>query len=188
MHFALYASMDELRSNGVEAGVWRATAGAGLDTHPDALHWSTEGARGWLESIAPACEFDGKKLARLLNVSQRHLQRVFSEKFGCSPQAWLNERRLRLAWQMLQTSASVKEVAYSLGFRRASQFSRDFRRLFGVTPSEAGRHAISRYFPDSSQSLAGVMRSERQLGQRLGELIRVRSVNSNPQARQLAGI
>jgi AraC-like DNA-binding protein len=140
-----------------------------------------------LEALAPACGFDGKKLASLCNVSQRHLQRVFSERFARTPQAWLNECRLHLAWQMLQTASSVKEVAYSLGFRRASQFSRDFRRLFGVTPSEASACAGGLYLSDSSQNFAGAIRSDRQLGHRLGELGRERSRNSNPQPRQLAG-
>jgi AraC-like DNA-binding protein len=185
MALALAANMDELHSRSVdESGIW----GAAVSSHADVLRWSAADACGLLESLAPACDFDGKKLARLLNVSQRHLQRVFSEKFARTPQGWLNERRLRLAWQMLQTAASVKEVAYSLGFRRASQFSRDFRRLFGVTPSEVSQRARLLYLLDSSQSFAGVMRSERQLGQRLGELIRVRSRNSNPHATQLAGI
>jgi AraC-like DNA-binding protein len=145
------------------------------------------GELGDLEALAPTCDFDGKKLARMFNLSQRHLQRIFLARFACSPQAWLNERRLLLAWQMLQTANSVKEVAYSLGFRRASQFSRDFRRMFGQTPSEVSSRAHLGYSAASSQNLAGAMRSERQRGQRLGEVTRSRSRNSNAHSRQLAG-
>jgi AraC-like DNA-binding protein len=90
-----------------------------------------------LHELAPTCDYDGRKLARLFNVSPRQLQRMFSATFSRSPQAWLNERRLHTARQMLETADSVKEVAHSLGFRRVSQFSRDFRRLFGLTPSQA---------------------------------------------------
>ena len=120
-------------------------ADKGLSDLASLVRWNTGGETSLhaLQALAPFCEFDNKTLARMLNVSQRHLQRMFSAAFSCSPQAWLNERRLHVAWQMLQTSTSVKEVAYSLGFRRASQFSRDFRRRFGLTPSETAKRARS---------------------------------------------
>lgn len=163
--------------------------GAGaLELGGDPLRWSC-GDLGELEALAPTCDFDGKKLARMFKLSQRHLQRIFVARFACSPQAWLNEQRLRLAWQMLLTAGSVKEVAYSLGFRRASQFSRDFRRMFGLTPSEVSSRArLGGYPRDSSRNLAGAMRSERQRGHRLGDVARSRSRNSNPHSRQLAGV
>ena len=53
------------------------------------------------------------------------------------PQQLLKEERLRSAQQLLQTASSVKEVAYGLGFRQASQFSRDYKHHFGVQPSVA---------------------------------------------------
>lgn len=143
-----------------------------------------------LHTLAPSCGYDGRKLARMCNVSQRHLQRVFSARFARTPQAWLNERRLHTAWQMLQTAGSVKEVAYSLGFRRPSQFSRDFRRLFGLTPSQACSRAGGAQLgvaAISSQNLAGLMRSERQRAQRLGEVKRSLELNSNPHSRHAAG-
>lgn len=52
------------------------------------------------------------------------------------PQQWLNEQRLLMAMQMLRTATSVKEVGHELGYRRMSQFSRDFRNHFGYLPSE----------------------------------------------------
>jgi AraC-like DNA-binding protein len=38
---------------------------------------------------------------------------------------------------MLPVAASVKQVAYALGFRHEPQFCRDFKARFGYSPSKA---------------------------------------------------
>lgn len=88
-----------------------------------------------LQTLAPCCDYDGMKLADRLNISLRHLHRIFAAIFAQTPRDWLNEQRLVRAKQMLLTAGSVKEVAFTLRFRAASQFSRDFRRQFGLIPS-----------------------------------------------------
>src|SRR5688572_19627233 len=125
-----------------------------------------------LHALATSCDYDGKKLARMFNISQRQLQRMFSAELARSPQSWLNEQRLLAARDMLKTAHSIKEVAYTLGFRRTSQFSRDFRRMFGFTPSEACQdiHPDSVMPGISSRNLAAMMRSERQRGHRPGRV------------------
>jgi AraC family transcriptional regulator, regulatory protein of adaptative response / DNA-3-methyladenine glycosylase II len=106
-------------------------------------HWQHERAWGasqemaaerW-HGLAEECAYNGRRLARTLKITERHLQRIFASAIGRSPQDWLNEQRLLSAKSMLPTAGSVKEVAYALGFRRTSQFSRDFRRQFGRAPS-----------------------------------------------------
>ena len=88
-----------------------------------------------LRTLAPCCDYNAVKLAKRLKISLRHLHRIFAATFAQTPQDWLNEARLVRAKQMLLTARSVKEVAFTLRFRGASQFSRDFRRRFGLTPS-----------------------------------------------------
>jgi AraC-like DNA-binding protein len=88
-----------------------------------------------LQDLAPHCHFSAPELARKLGVSTRQLQRVFARVFGRPPRDWLAEQRLLRARNMLSTATRVKEVAYALGFPCVSQFSRDFRRRFGVVPS-----------------------------------------------------
>jgi AraC-like DNA-binding protein len=88
-----------------------------------------------LQTLAPGCDYDGIKLADRLNISLRHLHRIFAAIFAQTPREWLNRQRLVRARQMLLTAHSVKEVAFTLRFRGASQFSRDFRRQFGLIPS-----------------------------------------------------
>jgi transcriptional regulator GlxA family with amidase domain len=88
-----------------------------------------------LPELASSCGYSSRELARAIGITQRHLQRLFAAKIGCTPRTWLNEQRLLAARQMLCTARAVKEVAHSLGFPTVSQFSRDFRSHFGVRPS-----------------------------------------------------
>jgi len=75
------------------------------------------------------------RLAEQLGISPRHLRRLFADHVGCSPQTWLREQRMQFARRMLAAGSSVKEVAYALEFSHQSQFSRDFKRRFGLSPS-----------------------------------------------------
>jgi transcriptional regulator GlxA family with amidase domain len=95
-----------------------------------------------LTLLAPKCSYDAHRIARALNLSKRHLQRLFASTLARPPQAWLNEQRMLAAKRMLRTAKSVKEVAIAMGFMHSTQFSRDFRRQFGSAPSTflAARH------------------------------------------------
>jgi transcriptional regulator GlxA family with amidase domain len=92
-----------------------------------------------LRPLASASGYKGPQLAHFLGVSSRHLLRLFSRHLACTPQTWLTEQRLLDARHLLQTASSVKQVAHTLGYRKVSQFSRDFRRRFGVSPSAVRR-------------------------------------------------
>jgi transcriptional regulator GlxA family with amidase domain len=89
-----------------------------------------------LEKLAKTSNYEAKLLAKLCQVSPRQLQRDFKREFGRSPQDWLNEQRLVAAGQLLQDGASVKNVAFELGFKQASHFCRQFKTLYRQTPTE----------------------------------------------------
>ena len=91
--------------------------------------------RDW-EALAEAAHYDARKLADLCEVSVRHLQRHFRRNFYCSPQSWLNQRRLLLAQRLLLKGESVKKVALDLGFKQTSHFCRQFKSHSNMTPSE----------------------------------------------------
>ena len=99
-----------------------------------------------LSELAPHYEYSSRLLASALRMTPRHLQRIFAVAVGRTPQAWLIERRLHAARQLLLTACTVKEVAYALGFGSASQLSRDFKGYFGVVPSTllSERSAVER--------------------------------------------
>lgn len=88
------------------------------------------------EALAEKAHYNANELARLCGVSPRQLQRHFRRIFHCSPQSWLNERRLAVAQALLLSGESVKKVALDLGFKQTSHFCRQFKSQNKLTPSE----------------------------------------------------
>ncbi len=76
------------------------------------------------------------ELAYLSGRSLSSFKRDFQNIYNLSPAAWIRERRLEKAKDMLQTTAlSVAEICYSLGFENVSHFSRIFKEFHGHAPS-----------------------------------------------------
>ena len=48
--------------------------------------------------------------------------------------AWLNALRLARAYELIRSGESVKSVAFELGFKQLSHFSRAFKQAHGVAP------------------------------------------------------
>jgi len=79
------------------------------------------------------------ELCSLLGVSRRTLQSCFQATWGMGPLAWLNTLRLNAVRRHLKTAASVTEAATRFGFWHFGHFARDYRVLFGETPSQTLR-------------------------------------------------
>jgi len=85
-------------------------------------------------------------LARVAGVSARTVQTAFRDHRGCSPKEFLKERRLELAHLTLlaaRPGATVTAIAHDCGLQHLGQFSVDYRRRFGESPSETLRRAGS---------------------------------------------
>lgn len=77
-----------------------------------------------------------KDLSRRMELSERHLNRLFSNVYGLSIKQWIIRERIRLAAHLLLTSKSpVKSIADSCGFNNMSYFSRLFFRFYSMTPA-----------------------------------------------------
>ena len=81
---------------------------------------------------APATLAD---LAALAGVSRFQLLRGFARATGVTPHAYLLQRRVRLARQLLIAGRAPAEAAQEAGFADQSHLTRAFRRQFGVTPA-----------------------------------------------------
>lgn len=87
------------------------------------------------------------ELCEQLHVSRRTLQYCFQDVTGLAPAAYLRAIRLNGARRDLGDAArtaghalSVQDIACAWGFWHFSQFSADYRRLFGVRPSDTIKH------------------------------------------------
>lgn len=84
-----------------------------------------------------------KSLAAQLGLDVRTLERRFRQQFNITPKAWITHERMRVAPSLLAEGNSNKQVAACLGYTRASNFCRDFKRCFGCGPQEFARNQIS---------------------------------------------
>ncbi len=80
------------------------------------------------------------EICQALRVSERTLQYAFREYVGLSPLAYLRRCRLNRVRAALAAadphSTTITQVAMRFGFLHLGRFAGDFKRMFGVTPSE----------------------------------------------------
>lgn len=76
-------------------------------------------------------------VAGSLNISTVTLCRLFQERFRKSPKEYLQEIRMERARKLLSsTDEPIKQIAQETGFRSASFFTKSFRELTGLSPSD----------------------------------------------------
>ena len=78
-------------------------------------------------------------LSREVGLSRFQTLRLFRRHYGVTPRAFHLHFRLALARRSLKAGASLAEVAASCGFVDQSHFTRQFKRLLGVTPGQYAR-------------------------------------------------
>jgi len=74
------------------------------------------------------------RIAAEMNLDRRYLTRLFHEKTGCSIQQYLMDVRLSEACTCLSQNFSVRETANLCGYEDPSNFSRMFKRKYGISP------------------------------------------------------
>lgn len=75
------------------------------------------------------------KLAQIVGVSDRTLQRGFKELLGKTAFSYLTEKRMESAEQLLrQGNITIVEVAHRVGYSEPRRFAEAFKRRFGITP------------------------------------------------------
>jgi transcriptional regulator GlxA family with amidase domain len=102
------------------------------------------------------------EIADRLRLSTRHLERLFREAVGVRPAIFYRELRLRYArWLLDHTDRSVTDIALEAGFADCAHFSRQFKAMAGMSPSErrtASRDAaaIPAFMAAEAKQMAGV--------------------------------
>jgi len=78
-----------------------------------------------------------ESLARHAHMTRSHFSRVFKERIGLSPQAYMIEARIDLAKQLLrETDLPMGAVGCHAGYRDPFRFARQFRQRTGQSPSQ----------------------------------------------------
>ena len=77
-----------------------------------------------------------KDMSAVAQRSTAYFCRAFKRTFGRSPHAYLIDRRVKLAGDlMLKSDATLSEIAQAAGFADQSHFCRHFRQVTGETPA-----------------------------------------------------
>lgn len=76
------------------------------------------------------------ELCRLFVAGESVLSRAFKRRYGLTIHAFIiNGKMERGKKLLLESGCTVKEIAQQLGYTELSNFSRDFTKLVGVSPS-----------------------------------------------------
>ncbi len=83
------------------------------------------------------------RLAQSVNLSPTRLCYLFKAETGTPPARYLRTLRMQDATTLLVTTfLSVKEIIGRVGFTDESHFVRDFKRIYGVTPTEYRKQSV----------------------------------------------
>ena len=91
---------------------------------------------------------DTAALAAVACVSEAHFIRSFRATFGETPHRYLQRRRVERSMFLLrETERSVTDICLDVGFGSLGTFSRTFRDIVGLSPSEYREREEARAVP-----------------------------------------
>lgn len=96
-----------------------------------------------LREAPPDADSSLAALAAVAGLSTGRFMHAFTAAVGIPLRPYLRWLKLERAGAALAGGASLGEAAYGAGFADAAHMTRTFRRMFGVTPSEALRRSQS---------------------------------------------
>lgn len=99
-------------------------------------------ARRFIDANLHQTELSPESLLNTMQLPRRTLYRMFEHEGGLD--AYIRNRRLREAADELvrHPHLAVTDIAYGLGFRSASDFTRAFRRTYDMAPQDLRERAV----------------------------------------------
>ncbi|MEN3335526.1 MAG: AraC family transcriptional regulator [Blastocatellia bacterium] len=77
------------------------------------------------------------EITALVGLSHSRVHDLFKAELGISPMQYLKRLRLEKARALLENSAmKIKQIRLEVGYQDHRDFFRDFKKQFGLTPSE----------------------------------------------------
>lgn len=75
-----------------------------------------------------------------LNISKQYLSRAFKQKLNKTVSGYINEYRINYSKQLLSTTAmNVAEIAAAVGYTTPDTYTRNFKKVENITPTEFRR-------------------------------------------------
>lgn len=86
------------------------------------------------------CVVSIKELAGAANMSESSIYRHFKSLIGISPLQYHKQLRLHKARELIMSGGEqIAAIAYKVGYESVSQFSREYKKLFGLPPKKSNR-------------------------------------------------
>jgi len=93
----------------------------------------------------PARLFKVSELAYAVNLSTWHFSHLFLREIQESPQQFSRRLKLEQARILLESSyLRVKEVMAAVGINDKSHFAKDFKKAYGLSPSQYRHRSIGK--------------------------------------------
>jgi|GEM_PF-4028552 len=86
-----------------------------------------------------------KDIAETCGYSVRHFTRIFTQRFGISPKAYIIDMRLHFAISLLlENQLTIQKIAEMCGYCDSTHFSKEFKQKYKMLPSVYRRYPIQK--------------------------------------------
>lgn len=100
-------------------------------------HPSIDAALARLPDLVGEGRVEVDQLAAEVGLSVSRLTHVFSDEIGTPIRSYVRWLRLVNATEQLANGASITQAAHEAGFADGPHFTRTFRAMFGLAPTDA---------------------------------------------------
>ncbi len=77
-----------------------------------------------------------EEICSAADISMSYLIRAFKKRYGMTPHAYLLNRRIQLARNLLKRGSAIADVALDVGFSDQAHFQRVFKQYLAATPGQ----------------------------------------------------
>ena len=116
-------------------------AQSGMNGQTPARYKTVKPAVDYIEKHYSDPNLSNQMLAQVAGISEVYLRKMFVSVFGTPPARYITNIRMEKAKSLLTGGMnSVSEVAEAVGYNNIYHFSKAFKRVTGLTPTEFAKH------------------------------------------------